>query len=304
MKIEGLTNSPIASKMPLRMTAVKDAASGEKPYRMVLKNQERASGGPRRAKGSYMHESTPRNLAFVALALVTAMIFTGIAGSCSGPGSADAYSPDISSEVLKLAAFDESDLDSHIDDKAKTDSIAAFYHDPRTRDDVVRFFTGMTSSRAIALAILDNATSQKVPVGLAFALAYEESEFNPKAVGRNADSVDSGLFQLNSKTFPELAGDKAFDPRLNAQEGLKYLREALEHAGNEVAALAMYNAGRTRVARGSTPRKTLDYISRVLMYEKNIYTLFGAKVVARSSLLQQIRFGLLSGASSRSASPR
>jgi hypothetical protein len=44
---------------------------------------------------------------------------------------------------------------------------------------------------------------------------------------------------------------------------LEYFRYCLDKGGNEVAALAMYNAGPGRVSGIGTPRITLDYISRI-----------------------------------------
>ena len=97
-------------------------------------------------------------------------------------------------------------------------------------------------------------------------------------MNRNADSVDRGIFQLNSKTFPKLATEAFYDPAINAKYGLSHLQHCLRSGGNEVAALAMYNAGNGRVDRGATPRKTLDYVYRVLKYKDNIDSLFAARV--------------------------
>jgi soluble lytic murein transglycosylase-like protein len=143
------------------------------------------------------------------------------------------------------------------------------------------------------VAILDNAVKQKVPASLAFAIAYEESRFDPLAVNQNTTSVDRGLFQLNSLTFPDLTDQEFFNPSRNAREGIGYFRHVLELSGNEVSALAMYNAGRTRVTKQGAPMRTLDYISRILNYKKNIDSLFTAKVVAKASMVAKIRMGML-----------
>jgi hypothetical protein len=55
----------------------------------------------------------------------------------------------------------------------------------------------------------------------------------------------------------------------------------------------MYNAGRTRVTKQGAPMRTLDYISRILNYKKNIDSLFTAKVVAKASMVAKIRMGML-----------
>ena len=209
--------------------------------------------------------------------------------SCTQASSRDMQ---IDSEVLALVTNTER-LPESIEEKSTADTIALYYSKSETKPIVVDFFAELTDSKPIAIAILDNAVKQRVPTSLAFALAYEESRFNPKAVNINDNTVDRGLFQLNSLTFPKMTEQQAFDPQYNAKEELKYLKHALDTTGNEVAALAMYNAGKTRVAQKGAPVKTLDYISRILTYEKNISSLFTAKVVARSSMMDKVRFGLL-----------
>lgn len=199
---------------------------------------------------------------------------------------------ELDSEILSLATHSKK-IPTSIEEKNSADTIAAYYRNSLTKQSVVDFFTQLTNSTPIAVAILDNAVKHEVPASLAFAIAYEESRFNPKATNKNANTVDRGLFQLNSSTFPELAAPEVFDPSSNAKEGIKYFKHILDVSGNEVSALAMYNAGRTRVAQKGAPVITLDYISRILNYEKNINSLFTAKVIARTSMLGRIRMGLL-----------
>jgi len=198
---------------------------------------------------------------------------------------------DLDSEVLSLAANTKK-LPVSIEENINHDIIADFYLQGDTKKAVVEFFSALTKSRMVATAILENAVENEIPAGLAFAIAYEESRFNPKALNENATSTDRGLFQLNSLTFPEMSDAEAFDPVYNSREGVKYFKHVLDIAGNEVSALAMYNAGRTRVSKTGAPVTTLSYISRVLNYEKNIDSLFTAKVVAGNSLLGRIRMGL------------
>jgi hypothetical protein len=199
---------------------------------------------------------------------------------------------ELDSEIISLAT-NSKNLPASIEDKNNTDPIAAYYRNIGTKQSVVDFFASLTKSSTIAVAILDNAIRHEVPAGLAFAIAYEESRFNPKALNQNATTTDRGLFQLNSSTFPQLSDSDAYDPSLNAKEGIKYFRHILDVSGNEVSALAMYNAGRTRVSQKGAPVITLDYISRILNYEKNIDSLFTAKVIARTSMLGKIRMGLI-----------
>lgn len=223
----------------------------------------------------------------VFLCVVCAIVLNGCAPVAT-------VNPSLDGDLLSLVSRSGT-LPKSIEEKNATDQIANYYTDVAKREGVIRFFASLTKSESVALAILENSVAQKVPASLAFAIAYEESRFNPKAFNKNASSVDRGLFQLNSTTFPELSDSQAFDPAFNAREGLGYFRHVLEIAGNEVSALAMYNAGRTRVSQKGAPVTTLDYISRILTYEKNIHSLFTAEVVAKPSLLASLRFGLISG---------
>lgn len=203
---------------------------------------------------------------------------------------------DLDGEVLSLA-LDSKKLPLNIEEKIQNDTITSYYQNSYTKASVVDFFTSLTKSEPVALAILDNAAKHGVPAGLAFAIAYEESRFDPSARNKNQNSVDRGLFQLNSTTFPNMSEKQAFDPAYNAREGVNYFKRILETSGNEVSALAMYNAGRTRVSQKGAPVTTLEYISRILNYEKNIDRLFTAKVVTRNAMLSNIRMGLLARSS-------
>jgi hypothetical protein len=205
---------------------------------------------------------------------------------------------ELDSEVLSLAA-NAKKLPVGIEDQNSIDTIAAYYGNSGTKQNVVDFFAALTKSTEVAVAILDNAIKHEVPASLAFAIAYEESRFNPKAKNLNATTTDGGLFQLNSSTFPQLTEKELFDPARNAKEGITYFKHILDLSGNEVSALAMYNAGRTRVSQKGAPVTTLDYISRILNYQKNINSLFTAKVVARTSMLGKIRLGLMEQGASR-----
>jgi len=199
---------------------------------------------------------------------------------------------ELESDILSLVTNSEK-VPASIDDNNDIDTIAAYYKNNQTKRSVVDFFSSITKSRNVAVAILDNAVHHKVPASLAFAIAYAESRFDPYALNENVSSVDRGLFQLNSLTFPDLSDTEVFDPARNAKEGMKYFRHILDISGNEVSALAMYNAGRTRVTQKGAPVKTLDYISKILNYEKNIESLFTAKVVAKASMIAKIRMGML-----------
>ncbi|MDR0721030.1 MAG: transglycosylase SLT domain-containing protein [Treponema sp.] len=146
------------------------------------------------------------------------------------------------------------------------DPILEAYRNPALRDWVVNFFGDYTGSTELAAVILSNAEVFDVSPALAFALCWEESQYKTHAVNRTNrnKTIDRGLFQLNSATFPKLKEEDFFNPSINAWYGLSHLRWCLDHAGTEVAGLAMYNAGSNRVKSNGTPKKTLDYISRIL----------------------------------------
>lgn len=91
-----------------------------------------------------------------------------------------------------------------------------------------------------------------------------ESNFNWKAI---SPKFSLGLMQLQPKTAAELAVGNVFDPQQNIAGGARYLRQLLDHYGQDlVLALAAYNAGPDRVQqyRGVPPfRETYSYIRRV-----------------------------------------
>ena len=161
------------------------------------------------------------------------------------------------------------------------DIILEYYSDPEYRHWVTGFFTNICSSEEIAQAILDNAEAFNVPPALAFALSWEESRFDPNAVNRsNRDgSVDRGLFQLNSRSFPEIDTNGFFKIETNAYYGVSHLRHCLDSGSSEVSALAMYNAGTTRVRSTGAPEVTLNYISRILENRSKIETYFHSRLI-------------------------
>jgi hypothetical protein len=155
------------------------------------------------------------------------------------------------------------------------------YRDPEYRNWVVSFFASLCGSREIAAIILSNAVAFDLAPSLAFALAWEESRFNPQAVNRaNRDeSVDRGLFQLNNRSFPTLTDADFFNPGVNAWYGMGHLRVCLDSGGSEIAALAMYNAGTGRVRSQGAPKNTLDYIHRILEWQRKIEGAFQAEAL-------------------------
>lgn len=219
-------------------------------------------------------------------------------------------SSSLDSSLAEINSLKKNELSGYLESLERKDPIAPYYQDPATKDSTLQFFSSLTRSENIARVILDNAQKFGVRPSLAFALALEESDFQVDAMNKNGDSVDRGLFQLNSKSYPNLQIRDFYDPETNARYGLSHLKGCLSEAGNEVAALAMYNAGNGRVVRGATPKKTLNYISRILAYEDNISTLFAAKFMAAGRtasaspdvarlLAESVSMGLISDSASK-----
>jgi len=163
----------------------------------------------------------------------------------------------------------------------KIDPVLTYLRDPEYREWVTDFFAALCSNREIAQAILDNTDEFDVPPALAFALSWEESRFNPRAISRpNRDgSIDRGLFQLNSRSFPDLELAAFFDISSNARYGVSHLRHCINLSDSEISALAMYNAGTGRVRSTGAPEVTLNYISRILENRRIIESRFHARLI-------------------------
>jgi hypothetical protein len=166
--------------------------------------------------------------------------------------------------------------------------IQELYRQPESRARVIKFFSGICASVEIVEAILANAELNGISPALAFALSWEESRFNPRAVntGNHDGSIDRGLFQLNNRSFPRMEVRAFFDPEVNAKHGMSHLRYCLDTGGTEIAALAMYNAGTGRVRDSGTPKTTLDYVSRILE---------NRQVIESEFLEREIQFQLQAG---------
>jgi len=234
---------------------------------------------PKKSERIYRMKSRDRQHLLILTVLVTSI---PLLFSCRR--ASPSYHPDIDGELLRLASLSINELPSVLTDLERDDSIGEYYRDESTKASVLSFFTELTGSAEVARLILENSLRFDIPASLAFALAYEESRFNPSAYNDNGTSVDRGLFQLNSRSFPKLKISEFYDPETSARNGLSHFAYCLSSGGNEVAALAMYNAGSGRVAKDGTPRKTLDYIYRITKYQENISSLFAARVLSKGKL--------------------
>ena len=229
------------------------------------------------------------NSCFAFLAL--GFMLTGIALSiyfCLPVESAEALPQVAAIDTIEEAEDDFSeDFYDHLTEvsferiNSDTDSGLELYRQSFSRASVEKFYTCITHDKDVALAILSEADKNDIPLPLAFALAYTESRYNPKATNSNSNTtIDRGLFQLNSNSFPALTEADFFDPYISAKYGMSHLKFCLNSAGNEVSALAMYNAGTGRVRSNKTPQSTLNYVGKIITYQKMLESLFADEVEA------------------------
>ena len=171
-------------------------------------------------------------------------------------------------DILKNAGFDMKTAE-------RQEIILSSYRNPIYKDSVLAFFHELAGSKELSEVVLRYSNEYNINPASTFSLCFEESRYNPRAINYNRnDTIDRGLFQLNSASFPKLTVDEFYDPTINTRNGLAHLRWCLDSAGTDVAALAMYNAGHARVRSTGTPKSTLDYISRILKRQRKIEDLF------------------------------
>jgi soluble lytic murein transglycosylase len=114
--------------------------------------------------------------------------------------------------------------------------------------------------------IRQQAREKGVDASLIAAVIYAESRFRDQTSHAGA----RGLMQITPATAREierLSGGTTFrladlsDPEINIRYGTFYLHELMRrYGGNEVAALAAYNAGPTNADRWGGPNLTLEAI--------------------------------------------
>lgn len=187
--------------------------------------------------------------------------------------------------------FDEEYPELVIEHKKKEDTALILYRQSQSRAAVEWYYSRVVNNREISDAILQYADEYSIPLSLAFALAHTESKYKINAMHKNTNgSIDRGLFQLNNTSFPKLEESDFYDPKISARYGLAHLRFCLNTAGNDIAALAMYNAGANKVRKNNTPQVTLNYISQIQNYRSELDTNFASEVLAMYNYDTQAKF--------------
>jgi len=138
--------------------------------------------------------------------------------------------------------------------------------------ELVDFYSRYTNNHEIAQVIIEESLEQNLPINIAFALAWRESQFNPRAVSppNKGGSIDWGLFQLNDGHRKNWTPSEFFDIRKNAHEALVYLKYCMQEMGDIKLALAAYNSGLWGVRKRGVPPVTKRYVDSIIAYEKKL----------------------------------
>ncbi|KQV94757.1 hypothetical protein ASC87_25955 [Rhizobacter sp. Root1221] len=153
-------------------------------------------------------------------------------------------------------------------------SVAAADAGPRTLSGTASSPAREARRRALQPIVAAAASRHGMAVELVMAVIETESDFDPAAV---SPAGARGAMQLMPATGLQygLRSVKDFhDPTLNIDAGVRHLRDLLRAAGDNTAlALAMYNAGRGKVARHGDRippfRETMLYVPTVLSRATN-----------------------------------
>lgn len=139
----------------------------------------------------------------------------------------------------------------------------------------VQFYNHYTKNSFITKIIIKKSLKYNVPINLAFSLAKNESEFNPKAIGKENSngSCDYGLFQLNNYVYNWSLED-FFNIEKNADAGIKHLSNCIDEMDTVCLSLASYNAGPRKTKNNDIPLSTELHISKILEYEDELNKAF------------------------------
>lgn len=199
-------------------------------------------------------------------------------------GEASIEEPEIKTTSLKQY-YQPLELDVEVFyTRLDVNEIVEIYHSKN-----FEFYDQISHNSTITHYIIRECIKQNVPVNLAFAVAGVESRFNPKAINRNKDSSDYGLFQLNDSYRPWPISD-FFNIEKNTTEGVRYLKEMLTlFNGDVLKAVAAYNCGPHRVKENKIPKSTKRYVKEVVNVEDQINIGFNNFIKKNQSIYINIK---------------
>ena len=152
----------------------------------------------------------------------------------------------------------------------------------KDRAAAIEFYGRFSGNEGIAETIMERALELDLPVHVAFALAWRESRFDPRAVSppNRGGTRDWGLFQLNDGGRRDWSAGDFFNVEKNTHNALSYLRQCIASMGDLELGLAAYNAGIYGVRTRGIPATTRKYIQSILAYEKGLDKAFGREIAA------------------------
>jgi len=148
----------------------------------------------------------------------------------------------------------------------------------------VDVYNKLIQNKRITEQIIFNALQNEVPVNIAFAQSFVESNWIPEAINihNSNESIDVGLFQLNSFTFPHLTREEMEDIDVNIFIGIKFFKEKLLQTGTIETALLLYNAGNYN----NVGRTSILYLQKILDKERQLDEYFNEEY--RQYLINQM----------------
>lgn len=107
--------------------------------------------------------------------------------------------------------------------------------------------------------IIATANRYGVPPNIALAIAWQESRFNPTAVGA---AGEVGMFQVMPATAAGTGCTNISQVQNNIDCGIRILRDEYNRFGSWDKAIAAYNAGATNVQAGFIPTGYVSGVQR------------------------------------------
>jgi len=127
-------------------------------------------------------------------------------------------------------------------------------------------------NRTLTERIIIISLEEKVPINIAIATAFVESNYNPlfnknKKIINNDDSIDQGVMGQNNRSFPKV---DPFDLEKHLRATITYLRGKYEKYNSWEQAIIFYNCG----SEARLGIDALNHLDRILEKEKKLDILF------------------------------